>query len=310
MACTRPASDCRCGTSGPNGEAIAVQHQYLRLTACPALSAKGMDDVGRQLSAFGTIAAALSDADLMVSCLTVDLDAPKWSDALGAAARSLAAFAPGRLLRIEALTSETAALPDEGQANALGTALKNVLRVPVITCVRSTRGAQWATIRPFTWGRRGIAANQPGSQAIAGSADPPGAALVIGAPTLIYKIRLEDVSDEGAVRACRAVGGPHGGFADVGAYPTMSAVDGNPIVVLELEEDSRAPLHRVLDVLEVECARDGGRLGRAALLSHISLETLLATLRARATLAITPAQIIETHLPVGGGDAAAAEPRP
>ena len=286
----------------PDGEAFSVPHHYLRLTACPPLSSNGQSDACRQLGAFGTIASDARDPDLRVSIVAVDLDVPKWKDALAAAGRLLAPFAPDRLLRIEGMSSDAPALPVAEDAASMGRALEKALQVPVIASIRTVRSAQWSRLRAFSWGRRGMAANGPAGPQQAGAPDRLGASLEFGTPTLIYKIRLEGVPGDGVARACRAVGGPGGGFADVGAYASISAVDGEPIIVLEMEDDSRAPLHRVLDVVDIECARAGGRLGRAALLSHLPLDVVLAAMRAKAALDVRAGQIIETHLPAGPGD--------
>ena len=119
----------------------------------------------------------------------------------------------------------------------------------------------------------------------------------IGLPTIVAKARLEGVPEHGLLRACAAVGGAESGFADVGAYPAVSAADGASVVVLEFGNLARSPIHRTLAVLDIEARRFGGHLGQAALLSHVPLDALLDVLNVETGLAASPAQVLETHLP-------------
>jgi hypothetical protein len=115
-------------------------------------------------------------------------------------------------------------------------------------------------------------------------------------PSIKYKVRLEGMPWEGAQLACRAVGGASSGLPDIAAHAAASAIDSCSLAVLDVAATARAPLHRALDVLAVECERYGARLGKAALLSHIPLTALLAVMQSRAGLDVSPSQIIETHL--------------
>jgi len=290
-----------------NAEAFAVSSLLLRLTASPALTPRGLADLRRHLRAYGRDIFAVTDPDLSASVISVRLERAKWFDVGTGIARMLGAASAGRSFRIEFMSDDAALLPTSEEQSAIGKALEAALVAPVFVSPRDVRCAEWSRRRPFPWGRRGIAVVDDKGHVVTGKSDCLGASFVCGAPTTIYAVRLEDVSDAALLRAARAVGGPDAGYADVGAYATTSAVDGCPALVLELGDEKRAPLHRVLDVLDIECRRSGGRLGRGRLLSSISLESLLGTLRARMALDVQFGQVIETHLPGDGAEAVGGE---
>jgi glutamate formiminotransferase len=114
---------------------------------------------------------------------------------------------------------------------------------------------------------------------------------------VLAKARLESLPELGLVRACAAVGGAESGFADVGAYPAVSAADGASVVVLEFGNLKRSPLSRSLAVLDIEALRFGGRLGQTTILSHVPLDALLDVLKFNTGLDASTTQVLETHLP-------------
>jgi len=146
------------------------------------------------------------------------------------------------------------------------------------------------------WGRKGLSVGQSGPTLPFGGSECRGVAIEVGAPTLILKARLDAVPDEALVRMCAAVGGADSGFGDVGAYAAASEADGASVVVLEYGDLKRAPLHRALEVLDVEARRYGGRLGAASFLSHVPLDALLGVLAAHTGLNAQRGQVLETHL--------------
>jgi len=190
-------------------------------------------------------------------------------------------------------------LPDSESLRSLAVAAHGAFEAPVYVAQRSVPAAAWAFARPMPWGRKGLSVGQSGPTLPFGGAECRGVAIETGAPTIILKARLDDVPDHGLVRACAAVGGAESGFADVGAYAAASEADGASVVVLEYGDLKRAPLHRALALLDVEARRYGGRLGAAALLSHVPLDALLGVLAAQLGLHAHAGQVLETHLALG-----------
>jgi len=101
-----------------------------------------------------------------------------------------------------------------------------------------------------------------------------------GQPRLVYKVDAK-TGQETLVRGVEIVGTPltsinkiiataddskvfngycgaESGFAEVGAYPGVSAADGASVVVLEFGDVARSPIHRTLRVLDIEARRFGG----------------------------------------------------
>jgi hypothetical protein len=238
-----------------------------------------------------------NDADLNCSAITCMPERER----VGAAMQTFAATAgganaAGRAYRIELMSADPADLPDEEALRTLAVAAHGAFEAPIYVARREVPAAAWAFARPMPWGRKGLSVGQSGPMLPFGGAECRGVAIELGAPTIILKARLDNVPDHALVRMCAAVGGADSGFSDVGAYAAASEADGASIVVLEYGDLKRAPLHRALALLDVEARRYGGRLGAAALLSHVPLDALLGVLAAHTGLHAQRGQVLETHL--------------
>ena len=263
----------------------------------PALAPHTVAECAHSLAGCGTVIHTQNDADLNCSALTWISD----RDRLGATMAAFAgvaggAPAAGRAYRVEVMAAEPSDLPDDEALRTLAVAAHGAFEAPVYVARREVPAAAWAFARPMPWGRKGLSVGQSGPMLPFGGAACRGVAIEVGAPTVILKARLDAVPDEALVRMCAAVGGADSGFGDVGAYAAASEADGTSIVVLEYGDLKRAPLHRALAVLDVEARRYGGRLGAAALLSHVPLDALLGVLAARTGLDAKRSQVLETHL--------------
>jgi hypothetical protein len=266
----------------------------LRLSASPIFNARAIDDLARRLNSAGKVLLAVSDADLSTSIVSAAIHGATASDVVRLLGSALRPFSAGRAFRIEFLSDAPAELPNDDDVRDMARFLESTLPAAVYSQRRTGSVQQWAQQQPYPWGHRGPIIDKA---APAGESECLGVALAFGSPTILYKVRLRNMPDDGLKAACRAVGGPGAGFSDVAAYPATSAADGCAVAILELAERSRTPLPRVLDVIAIECERYGARLDKAALLSHVPLELLLDVLRARTGLEATTSQIIETHLP-------------
>lgn len=269
--------------------------RLLRLCASPQFKARIVTDVAEQLASIGRVLFAATDPDLAATVETIALHPSKLDHVFKTLGDALKGVSAGRAFRLEVMSESEIELPNESQIKEVGTILESALSTTVLVHRRTGSVQRWSREQPFPWGHRGPAIDRTVPRA--GDSECLGVSVVFGTPTIIYKVRLENMSDDGLKAACRAVGGPGAGFADVGAYPATSAADGCAVIVLEFASESRAPLPRVLDVLAVECARYGARLEKAALLSHVPLESLLGVLRSKTGLSAATSQIIETHLP-------------
>ena len=80
------------------------------------------------------------------------------------------------------------------------------------------------------------------------------------------------------------------------AAPAIDARNGSPLLVLSCSDHVKSPLHRALELIEIEARRYGGAVGATALLSRVPLSALLETLAGRIALDAKPSQVIETNL--------------
>lgn len=232
-----------------------------------------LKEAGERLGSVGVLKL---DVDLRAMIMSVRLrDAPR-SD-LAAIAGALRGVGDETMLRFELLAEDDADAPP-GIEKDLAVALAALGEAVV---VRRTVGASaWSRTRP-------IKVFFPGNE--------PRIAIEIGRPTVLLKVRLPGVPALGLVRLTAAVAGAESGFSDVGATHVVGH-DGTMCLLLEFSDLARAPLHRVLDVIDIEARRYGGRLGETELLSHVPLKALLGTLAGRLNLSVVERQIIETHL--------------
>lgn len=273
-----------------------MQGALLRLTASPPLGVTVIDELRRAAASLGRLIVALTDQDVGATTLTVAIDPQRISELTGALARPLAGeVAPGQAHRFEILAEDDALLPTP-QANDLAGTLGEGLRAPAYVGRRTVAAAAWALARPMPWGRKGLALGRVAPVRAHPQSRCLGVALEVGRPTVVVKVRLVGVPEHGLSAACRAVGGVESGFAEVGAYGVISSLDDTSVVLLEFSNVSRSPIHRALDVIDIECRRWGGRLGSCLLLSHVPLEALLGSLSARIGLEARSSQVLETHL--------------
>ncbi|HEY5094488.1 MAG TPA: hypothetical protein VII69_05130 [Candidatus Eremiobacteraceae bacterium] len=270
---------------------------FLRAVVNPALAPHTLAECARALVSCGTVVHNQNDADLNCSAITCVLSMDRLIAAMEIVASCAAGVhAAGRAYRIELMAADQTDLPDEETLRSIAVAAHGAFAAPVYVAHRRVPAAAWAFARPMPWGRKGLSVGQSGPTLPFGGSECRGVAIEVGAPTVILKARLEAVPDEALVRMCAAVGGADSGFSDVGAYAAASEADGTSVVVLEYGDLKRAPLHRALAVLDIEARRYGGRLGAAALLSHVPLDALLGVLNANIGLNAQRGQVLETHL--------------
>jgi len=274
-----------------------VTSSIIRFISSPPLAPHTLDELSSAFDAGGEVLGAKNDHDINASVVSALVSPDAYGPTLeGVAARFSTALVAGRAFRVEFLTSEPEAVSEDA-LRSLAVALHGAFSAPVYVARRNTPAAAWAFVRPMPWGRKGLAVGQTAPTLPFGGSECLGVAIEVGKPTILAKARLEGVPEHGLREACAAVGGGDSGFAEVGAYPAVSAADGASVVVLEFGDAARSPMHRTLSVLDIEAKRFGGRLGQTALLSHFPLDAMLDVLRSRTGLAATASQVLETHLP-------------
>jgi hypothetical protein len=270
----------------------------LRLLASPRLSAPQLDDLVQAGAGEGAVLFSAHDSDLNCSTLTAGVEKERLNTAVEALAKRLGPqLAAQRALRFEVLSPQPQETPAAQDLRALAILLHGALQAPVYVASRSVPVAAWALARPMPWGRSGLAVAHADAALPFAQSRCLGIALEAGTPTVILKARLDGIGTERLTNACSAVGGVESGFAEVAAYPVVSAADATAVAVLEFGDLKRSPVYRALAVLEIELARCGARLGETALLSHLPLPAILDVLRTRIGLHVAPAQVLETRLP-------------
>jgi hypothetical protein len=206
--------------------------------------------------------------------------------------------AQGRAFLLELQTTDQATLTDDA-LRAIAVELHGILRAPIYSSRRHLPMSHWAQGRSFGWGPAGLFAQSTAPALPFGGSQSIGLAIEVGARTTIVKVKLVGANLDAAMLGgiAAAVGGGESGFADVAAYALGPRKDGSGILLLELGDCKRTPLHRVLQVIEIEAARFGARLGAGALLSDAPLQLFIGALGMHMGLEMTPAQVIETHVP-------------
>lgn len=278
-----------------------VNTSIVRFVASPPLAPHALEDVAGAVAVDGAnLLLAVNDPDVNASVICAEMAADAWRAALEAlAARFTPNLCAGRAFRVDLMTGDPTDIGDEA-LRSVAVGLHGAFSAPVFIAHRDKPAAAWAFARPMPWGRKGLAVGQTAPALPFGGSECLGVAIEVGPPTILAKARLEGVPEHGLIKACAAIGGADSGFAEVGAYPGVSAGDGASVVVLEFGNVARSPIHRALAVLDIEARRYGGHLGQTALLSHIPLDALLEVLRAETGLSATRAQVLETHLPKNG----------
>lgn len=266
---------------------------FLRVLAVPALPVRAVDGLMAAWEPFGRVAPRLDDADLNCSVVNLVLAKPDLEAALTAACQTLKETTPERLFCFEAQGEGEA---DPSEESRLGKRVAELLDSPVYVTRRTVAASAWTQMRPMAFGVDGFALRGSAPTHERPTSRCRGVSLEFGAPTIVVKASLHGVPASALRRMCDAVGTTRGGLAHVGAYPAISVTTGDPLLVLECSDPVKSPLHRALEIVNIEAARYGGSLSSTALLSHVPLRTLLDTLGTRMPLDATPAQIIETHL--------------
>lgn len=274
-----------------------MESSIVRIVASPPVAPHTLEDIAASLSRAGSLRAAVNDPDINASVVTLQSGGGDYTEVVDALSdRMTLSLTAGRAFRIELMAAEPEKTADEA-VRSVAVALHGLFQAPVYVARRDKPAAAWAFVRPMPWGRKGLAVGQSAPTLPFSGSECLGVSLELGTPTVLAKARLEGVSEHGLVQACAAVGGADSGFAEVGAYPAVSAADGASVVVLEFGHVVRSPMHRAFAVLDIEARRFGGRLGQAAILSHVPLGALLDALKAETGLSASPAQVLETHLP-------------
>ncbi|MDQ6766938.1 MAG: hypothetical protein M3Z41_03930 [Candidatus Eremiobacteraeota bacterium] len=210
-----------------------------------------------------------------------------------------AAQGVGRAFRLELQHPDAATTISDEALRAVAVELHGALRASVYIARRTLPAGRWTTARPMGWGADGLALGDTAPTLPFGGSESSGVAIEVGAPTVIAKATLLGLNGAQMKTVAAATGGPDSGLIEVGAYPIRLARDGTAVFVLELSDVKRAPLHRVLAVLEIEARRFGARLGLGALLSNAPLDVFLSALSMHMGLKVTRDQVIETHLASG-----------
>ena len=268
----------------------------VRIVASPPLPPHLLDEVLVTARRTGRVLAASADPDLHASCLTFGCERIDVADVAPVVEAFAGTRNAGRAYRVELLSDTPDDVTDEA-LRSLAVSLHGAFSAPVYTARRQSQAAAWALVRPMPWGRKGLAVGQASPALPFGGSECLGVALEVGTPTVLLKARLDAVPEHGLVAIAAAIGGADSGFADVGAYPAVSAADGASTLALEFGDVKRTPIHRALSVVDLEAGRYGGRLGQVRVLSHVPLRSLLDALAARTGLAAGAAQVLETHLP-------------
>ena len=214
-------------------------------------------------------------------------------DALAGVAGPLRTCAPGSIFTFDVQGGDAAT---SDSVMRLGAALNDSLDAPVYAAQRAVPASEWTAVAPIALGVAGFGVRAATPTHTRDGSAFRGASLSVGAPTVFFKVRLHGVPGEALARICHAAGDSHGGLLHIGAYPGISVQSGEPFVLLECSDAVKSPMHRALDLIDIECARYGGSVGPAVALSHIPLAALTGTLASRMGLDAQPAQIIETRL--------------
>jgi len=285
------------GTSHRCNACAVVTSSIVRFIASPPLAPHTLEDLCTAFAAGGEVLAAKNDPDVNASVVSARSGADEQDATLQAvAAKFTPALIAGRAFRIELLMDDPQTMAED-RLRSVAVGLHGSFSAPVFVARRDKPAAAWAFARPMPWGRKGLAVGQTAPTLPFGGSECLGVCIEVGKPTVLAKARLEGVPEHGLRDACAAVGGSDSGFAEVGAYPAVSAADGASVVVLEFGDVARSPLHRAFAVLDIEAQRYGGRLGQTALLSHVPLGAILDVLRSHIGLAASAPQVLETHLP-------------
>jgi hypothetical protein len=275
-------------------ENVAVNAAFLRVLASPVPATATVDEVCDALGRHGTTLQPVLDPD--IDCAVWNATCRDAGAALVASANVLVSSPLGGVFLFDVQGVADAGVSLE---NEHGAALAKMFDAPCAISRRTMPASAWTPIAPIALGLSGFEvriAPPPDHDTPAWGSVFRGWSLTFSAPTVLLKVGLNGVPGSALARICHAVGDAHGGLLHIGAYPGISVRTGEPIMLLECSDVIKSPLHRALDLIDIECARYGGTVGSAVALSYIPLEALTGTLAARMGLDAQSAQIIETRL--------------
>jgi hypothetical protein len=274
---------------------------FVRLIASPHLSPNARDALHRRFAADGKLLACVNDEDVSSTFLSLGVAQDDLRATISAMAETIgAAQAVGRAFRLELQHVEAAAAISDEAVRAVAVDLHGALRASVHVARRSMPAGRWTTARPMGWGSEGLALMETAPALPFGGSESSGLAIEVGSPTVIAKARLVGSFDAARLSIiAAATGTADSGLTEVGAYPISVHRDGSATLILELGDSKRTPLHRVLQVLDIEARVVGGSVGLGTLLSDAPLDVFLDALSMHMGLRVARAQVIETHLAGG-----------
>jgi hypothetical protein len=269
----------------------------VRLIVSPPLGADAHEAF--QHGASSSLLTSVSDPEVNASFLSVRTgQATVTSVVREIVERIGASGAAGRAFRLELQSPDPATSFGDELLRTIAVDVHGILRCSTYVTRRLVPASAWAKQRPMGWGPSGLTLGAAAPSLPFGGSESAGLAIEAGKNTVIAKVKLVGAALHAAQLEAivASVGGGESGFIEVGAYPLGSRKDTSSIVVLELGDLKRTPLHRVLEVVEIEARRFGARLGCGALLSDAPLELFTGALFMHMGLPLTAGQVIETHL--------------
>lgn len=262
-----------------------------------------IDDVKRRFAGSGELLHSAIDGDLDASVLTLHPDLPNLNPMLSHVFQKIGAGGGvGRAFRLDLQTEISTALNEEA-LRGIAVDAHGALHAPVYLAHRTVPVGAWQSLRPMGWSRNGLAHPKDAPMLPYSPSESVGLVIETGSPTIIFKWHLNGVEERQAQRVLEAVNAVEAGFQDVAASLVVAERTGGCSAVLEFGDPKRTPPARVLRVMEIEARRYGGALGAGTALSHVPLETVLATLSAAIGLHAAAGQVIETHLAAPSGSA-------
>ena len=269
----------------------------VRFIVSPSLL-PGTVDVLRRFAA-ESLLACVSDADVNATVVSLRTSEDRVTAATRGVAEVIgAAHTAGRAFRLELQHDDPATFFTDDMLRAIAVDVHGVLRCSIYVAKRSVPVSDWAKMRPMGWGAAGLTLGNASPVLPFGGSEALGLAIEAGGQTTIVKVKLTGSLDASRASNDRFGGGWNGnGFSEVAAYPLGNRKDASAILILELGDLRRSPLHRALAVIEIEAKRFGASLGLGALLSNAPLALFTDALKMHMGLAVDRGQVIETHLP-------------
>ncbi|MDQ6780274.1 MAG: hypothetical protein M3Z37_03845 [Candidatus Eremiobacteraeota bacterium] len=275
----------------------------VRLLSSPPLSMTLIDDVKRRFAGSGELLHTAQDGDLDLSVLTLQADLQNLNPMLAQVFQKIGVGqAVGRAFRLDLQTESSTTLSEES-LRGIAVDAHGALHAPVYLAHRSVPVGAWQQLRPMGWSRNGLAHPKDAPMLPYSPSESVGLAIETGSPTILFTCHLNGMGERHAQCVLDAVSAPDAGFQDVAVSLVVAERTGGCFAVLEFGDPKRSPPARVLKLMEIEARRYGGALGAGMALSHVPLETVLATLASAIGLHAVAGQVIETHLSAPLGSA-------